>query len=51
MNILFIASRPPWPPTDGGRVLMAYTVEGLLDALQRHYLTTAANAASAPQSP
>ena len=25
-----MASRPPWPPTDGGRVLMAYTIEGLV---------------------
>ena len=40
MNILFIASRPPWPPIDGGRVLMAYTVEGLL--ARGHHVTVIA---------
>lgn len=30
MRILFVASRSPWPPTDGGRVLMAHTIDGLL---------------------
>ncbi len=40
MNILFIASRPPWPPTDGGRVLMAYTVEGLIH--RGHHVTVVA---------
>jgi glycosyltransferase involved in cell wall biosynthesis len=40
VNILFIASRPPWPPTDGGRVLMAYTVEGLLS--RGHHVTVVA---------
>jgi glycosyltransferase involved in cell wall biosynthesis len=30
VKVLFIASRPPWPPTDGGRVLMAHTIDGLL---------------------
>ena len=40
MNILFVASRPPWPPIDGGRVLMAYTVEGLLT--RNHHVTVVA---------
>lgn len=40
MNILFIASRPPWPPTDGGRVLMAYTIEGLIH--RGHHVTVVA---------
>ncbi len=30
MKVLFVASRSPWPPTDGGRVLMAHTIDGLL---------------------
>jgi glycosyltransferase involved in cell wall biosynthesis len=42
VNILFITSRPPWPPTDGGRVLMAYTVEGLL--ARGHHVTVVAPA-------
>jgi glycosyltransferase involved in cell wall biosynthesis len=55
VNILFIASRPPWPPTDGGRVLMANTVEGLL--ARGHHITVVAPvpvgsvAAAAPAAP
>jgi polysaccharide biosynthesis protein PslH len=30
MTVLFVATRSPWPPIDGGRVLMAHTIHGLL---------------------
>lgn len=29
MNVLFVATRSPWPSVDGGRVLMAQTIAGL----------------------
>jgi polysaccharide biosynthesis protein PslH len=29
VNVLFLATRSPWPSVDGGRVLMAGTLEGL----------------------
>jgi glycosyltransferase involved in cell wall biosynthesis len=29
VKVLFLATRSPWPSTDGGRVLMARTIEGL----------------------
>jgi glycosyltransferase involved in cell wall biosynthesis len=29
VKVLFLATRSPWPSTDGGRVLMARTLEGL----------------------
>lgn len=32
MNILWLATKPPWPPVDGGRLLSALTI----DALQQH---------------
>src|SRR5690606_24011013 len=30
VKILYLATRPPWPPVDGGRVLMNATIEGLV---------------------
>ena len=29
MNVLFVATRSPWPSVDGGRLLMAQTIAGL----------------------
>ena len=31
MNILWIATKEPWPPVDGGRLLMALTLEALAE--------------------
>ena len=35
MNILFLATKPPWPAVDGGRLLVRYTLEGLQAAGHR----------------
>jgi glycosyltransferase involved in cell wall biosynthesis len=45
MRVLFLASRPPWPPTDGGRVLMAHTIDGLL--ARGHHVTVVTSAVGA----
>jgi glycosyltransferase involved in cell wall biosynthesis len=45
VRILFVATRPPWPPADGGRVLMARTIEGL--AARGHEILVLAPAESA----
>ena len=29
MNLLFVATKAPWPPIDGGRLLLARTLEAL----------------------
>lgn len=29
MNVLIVATKSPWPPTDGGRLLLSLTLEGL----------------------
>lgn len=51
MNILFLATRWPWPPVDGGRVLMAATLEGLRDRGHRVTLIAPApDAAPVPES-
>lgn len=46
MKILFLATRSPWPPADGGRLLMALTIEGLL--ARGHEVTVVAPARPAP---
>lgn len=45
MRILFIATKTPWPAVDGGRLLMARTLEGL--AARGHRVTLVAPARSA----
>ena len=32
MRILFVATKPPWPPRDGGRLVLWLTIKGLTDA-------------------
>ncbi len=32
MNLLILATKAPWPPVDGGRLLLAHTLEGLAAA-------------------
>jgi glycosyltransferase involved in cell wall biosynthesis len=49
VNVLFVASRPPWPPIDGGRVLMAHTVEGLL--ARGHQITVVTPAPAGAAAP
>ena len=44
MNILFIATKSPWPAVDGGRLLMAQTLAGL--AARGHRVTVVAPAPS-----
>jgi len=46
VKILFLATRLPWPPADGGRVLMALTIEGLL--ARGHSITVVAPDRGAP---
>ena len=29
MNVLVVATKSPWPPVDGGRLLLSLTLEGL----------------------
>src|SRR5262245_35389783 len=38
MRILWIVTKPPWPMSDGGRVLVARTLEGLAAAGHRPLL-------------
>ena len=45
LRILFVATKPPWPAIDGGRLLMARTLEGL--AAKGHAVTLVAPARSA----
>jgi glycosyltransferase involved in cell wall biosynthesis len=51
VKVLFVASRSPWPPTDGGRVLMGHTIDGLL--ARGHDITVVATGAgrAAPAPP
>ena len=32
MRILIVATKPPWPPRDGGRLVLQTTIDALLDA-------------------
>lgn len=32
MRILWVATKPPWPPVDGGRLLMSLSIQGLVAA-------------------
>lgn len=35
LNILMVATKPPWPPVDGGRVVMLQTIDALASAGHR----------------
>jgi glycosyltransferase involved in cell wall biosynthesis len=50
VKVLYVATRSPWPPVDGGRVLMAHTIDGLL--ARGHRVTVVAPAlGTAPRVP
>lgn len=40
LNILIVATKPPWPPVDGGRVVMLQTIDALASAGHRVTLVT-----------
>ena len=46
MNVLFVATRSPWPSADGGRVLMARTLDALRSS--GHTVTVVAPTLEAP---
>jgi hypothetical protein len=46
MRILWVATKPPWPPADGGRLLQVLTLQSL--AAQGHAITLVAPAHGAP---
>ena len=35
LNVLLVATKAPWPPVDGGRLLLLNTLAGLTDAGHR----------------
>jgi polysaccharide biosynthesis protein PslH len=47
MKILFLATKPPWPPIDGGRLLMFTTLEDL--AARGHRVTLVAPTPDPPE--
>jgi polysaccharide biosynthesis protein PslH len=48
LNLLYLATRSPWPPNDGGRVLMSGTIEGLVS--RGHRITVVAPHDEAPMT-
>lgn len=47
MNILWVATKPPWPPADGGRLVAARTIEAL--AAAGHTVTVVAPSLGRPR--
>jgi len=45
MRILCVATKPPWPPCDGGRLALALMLQGLAEAGQEIHLIAPANSA------
>lgn len=43
MNLLLLATKPPWPPIDGGRLLLLHTLQGLAAAGVRPVLVAPAD--------
>lgn len=49
MNLLFVATKAPWPPSDGGRLLLLNTLEAVAAATgRRPILVAPLDAAAAP---
>ncbi|HET9795988.1 MAG TPA: glycosyltransferase family 4 protein [Thermoanaerobaculia bacterium] len=49
MRVLYVATKPPWPPVDGGRLVLKNTVEAL--AAAGDDVTVVCPGASAPPAP
>jgi hypothetical protein len=43
MRILCVATKPPWPPRDGGRLALALTLQGLAEAGHQIFVIAAAH--------
>lgn len=51
MRILIVATKPPWPPRDGGRLVLATTVDGLVAAGHDVALVAPADVDERPDAP
>lgn len=51
MKILWVATKPPWPPVDGGRLLMALSIAGLVEAGQKVVVVAPHDPHQSPEVP
>lgn len=51
MRILIVATKPPWPPRDGGRLVLATTIDGLLAAGHDVALVAPTDVEARPETP